>query len=226
MISKVDRFVGSFLGGAVGDALGTTLEFRPPGSFEPITGFFVIIFYLFRSFFLVNIPIFCYSLQIDMNGGGPFRLQPGEWTDDTSMALCMAESLVMNSFYSPKDHLKKYVKWSWEGRMGSNGRCFDIGGTTSRSINAFMNSGNMYNVSTSEGGQGNGSLMRLCPVPLFFSSFPHLAITYAGDSSRTTHPHQACIDACRYFAGLIIGALQGASHEELCSPFFVPQVLE
>ena len=62
-----DRFRGCLLGLAVGDALGTTLEFKPPGSFEPID---------------------------DMVGGGPFRLLPGQWTDDTSMALCLATSLV------------------------------------------------------------------------------------------------------------------------------------
>jgi ADP-ribosylglycohydrolase len=61
-----DRYRGALLGLAVGDALGTTLEFKRPGTFQPVT---------------------------DMVGGGPFGLKPGQWTDDTSMALCLAESL-------------------------------------------------------------------------------------------------------------------------------------
>lgn len=59
------RYRGALLGLAVGDALGTTLEFRPPGSFTPTT---------------------------DMVGGGPFGLPRGDFTDDTS-ALCLADSL-------------------------------------------------------------------------------------------------------------------------------------
>ena len=66
-MTTLDRYRGCLLGLAAGDALGTTLEFEAPGSFEPLT---------------------------DMVGGGPFNLKPGEWTDDTSMALCLAESLV------------------------------------------------------------------------------------------------------------------------------------
>jgi ADP-ribosylglycohydrolase len=75
------RFRGCLLGLAVGDAVGTTLEFKPPGSFKPITG---------------------------MAGGGPFRLKPGEWTDDTSMALCLATSLVETSGFDPKDQMDRY----------------------------------------------------------------------------------------------------------------------
>ena len=62
-----DRAVGALVGLAVGDAVGTTLEFKRPGSFTPID---------------------------DMVGGGPFDLEPGQWTDDTSMAMCLAESIL------------------------------------------------------------------------------------------------------------------------------------
>jgi ADP-ribosyl-[dinitrogen reductase] hydrolase len=61
------RYQGCLLGLAAGDALGTTVEFKAPGSFAPLT---------------------------DIVGGGPFHLNKGQWTDDTSMALCLAESLV------------------------------------------------------------------------------------------------------------------------------------
>lgn len=79
-MEPIERYRGSLLGLAAGDALGTTLEFRPPGSFEPI---------------------------IDMVGGGPFDLRPGEWTDDTSMALCLAESLIETGTFDPADQLRR-----------------------------------------------------------------------------------------------------------------------
>jgi ADP-ribosyl-[dinitrogen reductase] hydrolase len=77
------HFRGCLLGLAAGDALGTTLEFCPPGSFTPIT---------------------------DMVGGGPFNLNPGEWTDDTSMALCLADSLVKKHGFDPIDQLERYLR--------------------------------------------------------------------------------------------------------------------
>jgi ADP-ribosylglycohydrolase len=127
---------GALLGLAAGDALGATLEFRTPGSFEPID---------------------------DMVGGGPFALEPGQWTDDTSMALCLAESL------------------------GSS--------DPSRA--------------------GNGSIMRLAPVPMFFFRDSREAIARSGDSSRTTHGAAAAVDACRLLGALIAGARRGERKEEL-----------
>ncbi len=88
--AEIDRYRGCLLGLATGDALGTTLEFRPPGSFEPIT---------------------------DMVGGGPFRLEPGMWTDDTSMALCLAESLIECKAFDPEDQMRRYVCWYQEGHL-------------------------------------------------------------------------------------------------------------
>ena len=63
-----------------------------------------------------------------MIGGGPFQLAPGEWTDDTSMALCLADSLIEKKGFDPIDQLEHYVRWYREGYLSSNGRCFDIGG--------------------------------------------------------------------------------------------------
>ena len=96
----IDRYKGCLLGLAVGDAVGTTLEFKSPGSFKPIS---------------------------DMVGGGPFNLRPGEWTDDTSMALCLAESLLESHGFDPADQMKRYVMWMDHGHLSSNGVCFDIG---------------------------------------------------------------------------------------------------
>lgn len=191
----IDRYRGSLLGLAAGDALGTTLEFRRPGSFRPVT---------------------------DMVGGGPFGLNPGEWTDDTSMALCLAESLIHCQGFDPADQMRRYVRWHREGYLSSNGRCFDIGATVLSALSRFERTRDPYRGSTDPHSAGNGSLMRLAPVPLFYAARPEEAIERAADSSRTTHGARTAVDACRYFAGLIVGAVRGESKERLLCPGYSP----
>jgi ADP-ribosyl-[dinitrogen reductase] hydrolase len=190
-----NRYRGALLGLAVGDALGTTLEFKPPGTFAPLA---------------------------DMIGGGPFHLQPGEWTDDTSMALCLAESLIEKRGFDAKDQMDRYCLWYERGHLSSTGRCFDIGNTVRNALETYRRTSNPFSGSESPDTAGNGSLMRLAPVPLFFASDPKQAIHYAGESSRTTHATKAAVDACRYFAGLLVGALCGEPKAELLSPYFNP----
>jgi ADP-ribosyl-[dinitrogen reductase] hydrolase len=175
------RYRGSPLGLAVGDALGTTLEFKRPGSFEPIG---------------------------DMVGGGPFGLKPGEWTDDTSMALCLAESLVENQGFSAEDQMRRYVRWRDHGYLSSTGRCFDIGSTVSDALKRFTQTSDPYGGSTDRMSAGNGSIMRLAPVPLYFARDARAAIEYSSESSRTTHGVDVAIDACRYLSSLNIGCRQ------------------
>jgi ADP-ribosyl-[dinitrogen reductase] hydrolase len=191
----IDRYRGSLLGLACGDALGTTLEFKSPGTFEPVT---------------------------DIVGGGPFRLKPGEWTDDTSMALCLAESLIEVKGFDPADQMRRYLNWYREGHLSSTGRCFDIGNTTRDALVRFERTGKPYSGSTDKYSAGNGSIMRLAPVPLFFTGDSERGIVMSGESSRTTHGNILCIDACRYLGALIVGALSGASKEELLSAMYGP----
>jgi ADP-ribosylglycohydrolase len=195
MISLEQRYQGCLLGLAVGDAVGTTVEFMPPGSFP---------------------------LVEDMVGGGPFGLNVGEWTDDTSMALCLADSLLACKGFDAGDQMDRYVRWWKEGYLSSNGRCFDIGGTVSQALRRYQQTGNPLSGSTDPHSAGNGSLMRLAPVPLFFANDPEKAIMMSGESSRTTHGVRACLDACRYFGGLLIGALEGESKDKLLSPRYSP----
>ena len=183
------------LGLAAGDALGTTLEFKPQGTFTPID---------------------------DMVGGGPFHLRPGQWTDDTSMALCLAASLVETGGFDPTDQIERYLRWLREGYMSSTGARFDVGNTVRAALAKYETSRNPYSGPTAPDTAGNGSLMRLAPVPLFFASNPHQAIAHAADSSRTTHGALDAVDACRYFAGLILGALEGRSKDELLADGFSP----
>ncbi|KAL6075657.1 ADP-ribosyl-[dinitrogen reductase] glycohydrolase [Balamuthia mandrillaris] len=206
-----DRFRGCLLGLAAGDALGTTLEFLKADPDHPLT---------------------------DMVGGGKYALMAGQWTDDTSMALCLAESLIeCRGTFDPCDQLRRYCQWYREGHLSSNGECFDIGITTRMSMFEFEKTGNPYPASTGDKARaGNGSLMRLCPVPLllfFLASSPSnqeeqrmRLLKTAEDSSRTTHGAQACLDACRFYAALLVGALQpNITKEELLSPSFFSSFL-
>ncbi len=194
-MEQVDRYRGCLLGLAVGDALGTTLEFRPPGSFTPID---------------------------DVVGGGPFGLAPGQWTDDTSMALCLAESLVERQGFDPLDQLERYVRWYREGHLSSTGSCFDIGNTVRDALERFEWTREPYCGSTDSWSAGNGSIMRLAPAPLAYARFPQVAIEMSGDSSRTTHGVADAVDACRYLGALLVGAVSGVSKEELLAERYSP----
>ncbi|HEY1017007.1 MAG TPA: ADP-ribosylglycohydrolase family protein, partial [Herpetosiphonaceae bacterium] len=194
-MDQLERFRGCLLGLAAGDAVGTTLEFTTPGSFAPIN---------------------------DMVGGGPFRLQPGQWTDDTSMALCLAESLIACRSFNPADQMLRYVRWYRHGHLSSTGVCFDIGSTTSQALISFERTAEPFSGPTGAKTAGNGSIMRLAPVPMFYASRPELAIRRAADSSRTTHGAREAVDACRFLAGLLVGALTGASKDELLAPGYSP----
>jgi ADP-ribosyl-[dinitrogen reductase] hydrolase len=193
------RFRGCLLGLAVGDAIGTSVEFMPPGSFTPLT---------------------------DMVGGGPFSLAPGEWTDDTSMALCLAESLIEKEGFDPIDQLERYVRWYRTGYLSSNGRCFDIGITTCASLHRFERTHEPYPGPTAPHTAGSGSLMRLAPVPMFYARHPQTALEKCADSSRTTHANPKAVDACRYYGALLLGALHGQPKEALLAPIRKWQFLD
>lgn len=187
------RFRGSLLGLAAGDALGTTVEFESPGTFTPLT---------------------------DIVGGGPFDLKPGEWTDDTTMALCLAESLVEKGF-DEAHQLETYCRWWKDGHLSVKGRVFDMGIKTSLSLEAFWRTQRFVPV-PDDNAAGNGSIMRLAPVPLRYAADPEHAIALSARSSVTTHGARECVDACRYLGGLIVGAVQGRPKDELLSGGFCP----
>ena len=192
-MQTLDRFRGCLLGLACGDAVGTTVEFRPRGSFPPVTA---------------------------MSGGGPFSLDAGDWTDDTSLALCLAASLTEQQGFDAEDQMQRYVRWMDEGYYSSTGECFDIGNTTSAALNRFKRSGEPFAGSTDPHAAGNGSIMRLAPIPMWFYSDLEQAIHFAGESSRTTHAAVECVDACRFYAAVLIAALSGAAKDDILSAPF------
>ena len=186
--SLESRYLGALLGLATGDAVGTTLEFARPGSFEPIT---------------------------DMVGGGPFNLRPGEWTDDTSMALCLAESIIETGGFDAEDQMQRYLRWRDEGHLSATGHCFDIGVTTTNALNRYKRWRTPYVGSTNPNSAGNGSLMRLAPIPMRWRKDLNQTALYAALSSRTTHAAEEAVDACRYYAVLISRALNGMPKEAI-----------
>lgn len=181
-----DRYRGALLGLAVGDAVGTTLEFKTPGSFTPIT---------------------------DMVGGGPFGLEAGQWTDDTSMALCLATSLVECGGFDPRDQMDRYCHWFDEGYLSSTGTCFDIGTTVRGALLRYKASGDPMAGSTDPRQAGNGSLMRLAPIVIYYHPDIASVVTYAAESARTTHAAAEAVDACRILATMIAAACDGLSRE-------------
>jgi ADP-ribosyl-[dinitrogen reductase] hydrolase len=190
-----DKFKGCLVGLACGDAVGTALEFKQRGTFEPIT---------------------------DMNGGGPFDLLPGQWTDDTSMALCLAHSLLHKNSFDPIDQMNRYCNWYQYGYMSSTGECFDVGATVASALNLYLKTDNPFSGSIEERSSGNGSLMRLAPIAIFYHSNVDDLICYAGESSRTTHGSAECIDACKYFANLLVVAFSTSKKSDLAEAFYQP----
>lgn len=189
-----DRAVGALIGLAVGDAVGTTLEFRATGSFEPL---------------------------VDMVGGGPFNLKPGQWTDDTSMAMCLAESILDTGGLDLADQMRRYLLWRREGYWSSTGACFDIGGTTSNALRRFERTGEDVESGPVDQEQAaNGSLMRLAPVPIRWHLDIEEAAEMSGESSRTTHPATRPVDACRVYGAMTAALIRGDSPDAVLDPGF------
>jgi ADP-ribosyl-[dinitrogen reductase] hydrolase len=179
-----DRQKGCFYGLAVGDALGAAVEFRKPGDFAPVK---------------------CYR------GFGPFNLQPGEWTDDTSMALALADSL--RNGWNPLDQLEKYCQWYRTGKYSVNGRCFDIGGTTKAALQEFMQTKRPTAHFDQRTTSGNGSIMRLAPFAIAYHDQANIS-NLAGRCGATTHSSPECQDACVYLANLLADLINGMERKE------------
>lgn len=177
-----DRAVGAFIGLAVGDAVGTTVEFKEPGDFDPVT---------------------------DMVGGGVFRLQPGEWTDDTSMALCLADNILANGKVEPFDLMIRFARWYHLGENGSNGRCFDIGTTCVSAITTFERAKAYSPAPNLHHTSGNGSIMRLAPVVTRWVQDRPESIRMAAIQGETTHGSDMCRRYCEELAGALVDLIHG-----------------
>jgi ADP-ribosyl-[dinitrogen reductase] hydrolase len=185
-----DRALGAFIGLAVGDALGTTIEFQRRDSYRHIT---------------------------DMVGGGPFRLQPGEWTDDTSMALCLADSLIAGQGeLNPHDLASRFVRWLRAGENSVTGRCFDIGNTTRDALEDFETSG-VPRGPDHPHSAGNGGIMRLAPAVLAAGGNEERAAHLSRAQSAVTHAAVECLHAAGMMGRLLNRAIASGRFEALSS---------
>ncbi|KAL8994089.1 MAG: hypothetical protein Q9169_005845 [Polycauliona sp. 2 TL-2023] len=204
--SAADRVRGSLYGVAVCDALGGPVEFCWRGSFDPVT---------------------------TMRYNSTFDLPPGSWTDDTSMTLCLAQSLVeKDGEFSSQDQVEKYIQWLEEGYMSSTGECFDIGNATRNALHTWTEELSKRGSATekAENGQraidlalkrqnqcGNGSLMRVSPIGLVFNKDVEKAMEYAAASSQVTHPYPTNAEACKLYTKLIASTFQNITKPELAA---------
>lgn len=183
------------LGLAIGDALGAAVEFKRPGTFEPVTGF---------------------------RRAGPHGFAAGEWTDDTSMALALADSIASVG-WDLRDQATRYVRWMRKGEYSVNGRCFDIGCTTGTALVEFEHLGNPLTCGdVIDRSSGNASIIRLAPVPIRYHSLLFEDIRQltqlAAESSLVTHASPKCLSACRYLGLVLAGLVTGMDKEEVPSP--------
>lgn len=186
-----DRAVGALLGLAVGDALGTTAEFKPRGSFSRIT---------------------------DMTGGGSFRLRAGEWTDDTSMALALAASLLARPELDAADLMARFTAWHEHGEYSCTGTCFDIGITVRQALTRARQTGHPVAGSTDPMSAGNGSLMWLAPVAIRYWQDAGRLRDVAARQSRVTHAAPEAVDACVAFAEVLAEAIAGHPRAHVMRP--------
>ena len=192
-----NRQEGSLLGLAIGDAMGAPVEFKQRGTFEPVT--------TYRS-------------------GGKFRLKAGEWTDDTAMALCLAKSLLESKGFDPIDQLDKYVAWMYEGYMSCTGKSIGLGKTCQRSLIRYGRTKHSCTDLKHEKFSGNGSLMRLAPICIYYADNIDEAVQYAALSSKTTHASPIAVDCCRYMAYVILHLFVAEDKNEIFSQKFREKV--
>ncbi len=185
-----DRARGAMLGMAIGDAIGTTLEFRPRDT-ERVT---------------------------DMVGGGPFGLAPGQWTDDTSMALCLADALIAEGQFQPRSFARLLVRWYRDGYNSVLGHCFDIGNATRTAIEGHEATDGRWQGNHAARTAGNGSLVRVAAIAVAYRGSLRQSWHLAAAQSRVTHAAPDALGCCHLFAMQMHHALRGGSRDMVLSP--------
>jgi ADP-ribosyl-[dinitrogen reductase] hydrolase len=179
------RYLGSLLGLAVGDALGASTQYRRAGSFAPVG---------------------------DLVGGGPFDLPRGSWSDDTAMALCLAESLLESQGCEPRDQLLRYTRWQRHGHLAADGHCVGITAATARALGRGVQAATGTNGPAALSGlpsQEAAPLSRVAPLVLFYFAHEAQAITQSGVCASLFDAAPLVLDSCRLLAAMLHAALRG-----------------
>jgi ADP-ribosyl-[dinitrogen reductase] hydrolase len=182
MTTEKDRAIGCFMGLAIGDALGCPVEFKDPGEFEPVTNY--------RYSYVWNIPA-------------------GYWTDDTSMALCLADSILATGTIDHEDLMKRFCRWFEKGENSATGRCFDIGTTTRHALMKYVRTKTYEHAEDMYWASGNGSIMRLAPVALRWYNDRQTVVGMSREQGIVTHGSKECIAACEELGTLLGKSIRG-----------------
>lgn len=172
-------FRGVMLGAALGNALGVTNDMRPAKAALPVT---------------------------TIQGGGLFDVAAGEWTDETAMLLCVAESMIQMRGFDARDVAERFLQWWRDGYMTCSGRVFEVGNTTRMALFAYQQTGDPYQGLRTLTSSGNGSVTRIGPIGLSFAYHDTELLDAVTRNSMITHGTQTAIDGCRYTVWLF-GAL-------------------
>jgi ADP-ribosylglycohydrolase len=186
-----DRFQGALLGLAVGDALAAHTQFRKPGSFAPVG---------------------------DLLGGGPFDLPRGAWTDDTAMALLLAESLLDREGFDAQDQVSRYVRWQREGYGSATGQCVGISANVARALATAQYRRQPFAGSHDPEQLDKDPLARVAPVVMYFFSDAGTAVNRAAEAARITAQAPMVLDCVRLFAAMLRLALTGRDKEAVLRP--------
>jgi ADP-ribosyl-[dinitrogen reductase] hydrolase len=183
-----ERFFGALLGLAVGDAVAAATQYRRPGSFTPVG---------------------------DLIGGGPFALPRGGWSDDTAMALCLADSLLAFNGFDARDQVERYRRWQREGYLSATGQCLGITASTARALAMAQWRRQLFAGSHAPDQLDPEPLSRVAPVVMFFFAAEEEAVQLASDAARTTCQAPAVLAACRDLAQALYLALSGQPKERI-----------
>ena len=183
-----ERFIGALVGLAVGDAIAAATQFKRPGRFAPVG---------------------------DLLGGGPFDLPRGGWSDDTAMALCLAESLLERGGFDPRDQVERYTRWQQQGYLSATGQCVGITAATARALAAARWRRQMFSGSHDPGALDPEPLSRVTPVVMYFFADGLAAEEQAAQAARPTCQAPAVLAACRSLARALHAALAGRPREAI-----------
>ena len=192
-----ERFHGALNGLAIGDALAAATQARSPGSFAPLT---------------------------DLVGGGPFELPRGAWSDDTAVALCLADSLLTRGKFDARDQMQRYGRWQVEGYLSATGQCLGITASMARALTLAKWQRKLFCGSHDPAQLDAEPLSRVAPAVMFFYASPAAAVLQACEAARTTCQAPVVLECCRVFAALLHGALAGRSKADIFRP--EPSVLD
>jgi ADP-ribosyl-[dinitrogen reductase] hydrolase len=185
-----ERFLGALLGLALGDAVAVATQFKRPGRFAPVG---------------------------DLIGGGPFDLPRGAWSDDTAMALCLADSLLECGGFDARDQVGRYVRWQQQGYLSATGQCVGITAGTARALALAQWRRQVFSGSHDPEVLDPAPLSRVTPVVMYFFADAGQGEEQAAQAARTTSQASAVLSACRSLARALHAALAGRPRAEIVS---------